>query len=278
MHYVVVYSSIARDYIIIQTQFSDDVKRKICLDIENMMILIDDRIVNKLNFEIKNIKSINLRKVKNQLISKYVNYDIIIDNEKLIVQSYVVEKFFVDVLLNMNIIKNYNVDIFIFKNRICIKNSEISMTYDRIEKIIINHIVIENIEQNIIQNDSVSNFVFRRNHDHHDIEKIQQIDQLKVSNYKKCEKHEFEKFQSIYDSKTKFAFVEHYVDRQISNISLMILIKKNNFYTCYRCFRIFRFKNDLHEHFRCIHLNHRRCRRFIERIFSVETNRRLNQF
>ena len=95
--------------------------------------------------------------------------------------------------------------------------------------------------------------------------------------FKKCEKHEFEKFQSMYDSKTKFAFVEQYVDRQISKISLMILIKIINFYTCRCCFRLFRFKNELHEHFRCIHLKHRRRRRFIERIFSVETNRRLNQ-
>ena len=133
MHHVVVYSFIARDYIIIQTQFSDDVKRKICLDIENMMILIDDRIVNKLNFEIKNIKLINLREMKNQLISKYVNYDIIIDNEKLIVQSYVMKILFANVLLNMNIIKNYNVDIFIFKNRICIENNKMSMTYNRIK-------------------------------------------------------------------------------------------------------------------------------------------------
>ena len=173
MHHVVVYSFIARDYIIIQTQFFDDVKREICFDIENMMILIDDRIVNKLNFEIKNIKSINLRKIENQLISKYVNYDIIVDNEKLIVQSYVVEKLFANVLLNMNIIKNYNVNIFIFKNRICIKNSEISMTYDRIKKIIVNHAIIqiENIEQNIIQIEFVQSFVFR-NYDHQNIEKF----------------------------------------------------------------------------------------------------------
>ena len=272
MHHVVVYSSIARDYIIVQTQFSDDAKREICLDIESMMTLIDDRIVNKLSFEIKNIKSINLREVENQLISKYVNYDIIIDNEKLVVQSYVVEKLFVDVLLDMNIIKDYNVDILIFKNRICIENSEISMTYDRIKKVIINHVVIENIEQNIIQNDFASNLVLRRDHDHHGIEKAQQINQSKVSNYKECEKHEFEEFQSMYDSKTKLAFVEHYVDRQTSSISLMILIKKNNSHTCHRCFRTFRFKNDLHEHFRCIHLNHRRRRRFIER-----NSRRLDQ-
>ena len=85
MQYVVVYSSIARDYIIVQTQFSDEIKRKICFDIENMIILIDDRIVNKLNFEIKNIKSINLRNVDNQIINNYVNYNIIIDNEQLIV-------------------------------------------------------------------------------------------------------------------------------------------------------------------------------------------------
>ena len=214
MHHVVVNSFITRDYIIIQTQFSDDVKRKICFDIENMIILIDDRIVNKLNFEIKNIKSINLRKIKNQLISKYVNYDIIIDNEKLIVQSYVVEKLFVDVLLNMNIIKNYNIDIFIFKNRICIKNNEILMTYNRIKKIIVNHAIIQikNIEQNIIQIKFVQNFVFR-NYDHQNIDEFQKIDRSKVEHYAKYEKHEFEKFQSIYNSKTKFAFVEHDVDR-----------------------------------------------------------------
>ena len=276
MHHVVVYSFIARDYIIIQTQFSDDVKREICFDIENMMILIDDRIVNKLNFEIKNIKSINLRKVKNQLISKYVNYDIIINNEKLIVQLYVMKNFFANVLLNMNIIKNYNVDIFIFKNRICIKNNEISMTYNRIKKIIMNHVVIENIEQNIIQNDFVSNQVFR-NHDHQNIEKIQRIDQSEIEHYKKCEKHEFEKFESMYDSKTKFVFVEQYVDRQISKIFAMIFDKIFIFHTCRRCFRIFRFNNELHEHFRCIHLKHRH-RRFVERIFSARSNRRLNQF
>ena len=173
MHHVVVYSFITRDYIIIQTQFFDDIKREICFDIENIMILIDDRIVNKLNFEIKNIKSINLRKIENQLISKYVNYDIIIDNEKLVVQSYVVKRFFANVLLNMNIIKNYNVDIFIFKNRICIKNNEISMTYDRIKEIIVNYAIIqiENIEQNIIQIEFVQSFVFR-NYDHQNIEKF----------------------------------------------------------------------------------------------------------
>ena len=99
-----------------------------------MMILINNRIVNKLNFEIENIKSINLRNVDNQIINNYVNYNIIIDNEKLIVQSYVVEKLDAKMLLNINIIKNYNVDICIFKNRICIKNSEISMTYNRIKK------------------------------------------------------------------------------------------------------------------------------------------------
>ena len=134
MHHVVVYSFITRDYIIIQTQFFDDVKRKICFDTKNIIILTNDRIVNKLNFEIKNIKSINLRNVENQLISKYVNYDIIIHNEKLIVQLYMIEKLFANVLLNMNIIKNYNIDIFIFKNRIFIKNNKISMTYDRMKK------------------------------------------------------------------------------------------------------------------------------------------------
>ena len=130
MYHVVVYSFIVRDYIIIQTQFFDDAKRKMCFDTKNIIILINDRIANKLNFKIKNIKSINLRKLKNQLISKYVNYDIIINNEKLIVQLYVIEKFDANVLLNMNIIKNYNVDIFIFKNQIYIKKNQISMTYD----------------------------------------------------------------------------------------------------------------------------------------------------
>ena len=80
-----------------------------------------------------------------------------------------------------------------------------------------------------------------------------------------------------FDSKSKRIYVEHYVDRHFSKISLMILIKKFNFHTCCRCFRIFRFNNDLHEHFRCIHLKHRHRRRFVERILSVETNRRFDQ-
>ena len=176
MHHVVVYSFIARDYIIVQTQFSDDIKREICFDIESMMTLTNERIINKLNFEIKNIKSINLRKIDNQIINNYVNYNITIDNEKLIVQSYVVEKLDANVLLNINIIKNYNVDIFIFKNRIFIENNEMSMTYDRIKIIIMNHAMFENIEQTVIQNNFVRNFVFRRNHDHQNIEKTQQID------------------------------------------------------------------------------------------------------
>ena len=88
------------------------------------------------------------------------------------------------------------------------------MTYDRVEKLIVNHAIIqiENIEQNIIQIESVQSFVFR-DHDHQNIEKFQQIDQSKVEHYTECEKHEFEEFQSMYDSKTKLAFVEHYVDR-----------------------------------------------------------------
>ena len=130
MHHVVVYSLIARDYIIVQAQFFDETKREIYFDIENIMTLIDERIVDKLCFEVKNIKTINLREIENQLILKYVNYNITIDNENVIVQSYVVEKFDTNVLLKMNIIKNYNVNIFIFKNRICIKNNEIFMTYD----------------------------------------------------------------------------------------------------------------------------------------------------
>ena len=166
MHHVVVYSLTTRDYIIVQAQFPDDVKREICLDIESMMILIDDRFVNKLSLEIKNIKSINLREVNNQITSNYVNYNIIIDNEKLIVQSYVVEELDANVLLDMNIIKNYNVNILIFKNQICIENSEMSMTYDRVEEVIVNHVVIEDNEQNVIQNDFAQILVFRSNHDH----------------------------------------------------------------------------------------------------------------
>ena len=79
---------------------------------------------------------------------------------------------------------------------------------------------------------------------------------------------------SMHDSKSKRIFVEQYVDRHVSNISLMTLIKKINFHICRRCFRIFRFNNDLHEHLRCIHLKHRH-RRFVER---SSRDQRLNQF
>ena len=77
----------------------------------------------------------------------------------------------------------------------------------------------------------------------------------------------------MYDSKTKFAFVEQYVDRQISKI--FVCIKIFNFHTCRRCFRVFRFNNELHEHVRCIHLNYRRRRRFNDFLFHID--RRLNQ-
>ena len=92
---------------------------------------------------------------------------------------------------------------------------------------------------------------------------------------RKCCIQNIETFQQINQSKvwkSKRIYVEQYVDRHFSNISLMILIKKINFYTCRRCFRIFRSNNDLHEHFRCIHLKYRRRRRFIEQI-----SQRLNQ-
>ena len=96
------------------------------------------------------------------------------------------------------------------------------------------------------------------------IETFQQVNQLEISFYQECN-------DSTNDSKSKRIYVEHYVDRHSSNISLMILIKKTNFHTCRRCFQTFRFNNDLHEHFRCIHLKHRH-RRFAKRIFIVQRN------
>ena len=93
---------------------------------------------------------------------------------------------------------------------------------------------------------------------------------------RKCCIQNVETFQQINQSKiwkSKRIFVKQYVDRHVSNISLIILIKKINFHTCRRCFRTFRFNNDLHKYFRCIYLKHRR-RRFIQRSFS---DQRLNQ-
>ncbi|KAG6990971.1 hypothetical protein G7Y79_00060g092750 [Physcia stellaris] len=62
-----------------------------------------------------------------------------------------------------------------------------------------------------------------------------------------------------------------------SNTPLMALIKKTNPHTCRRCFRAFRSNNELHEHLRCTHLEHRRRRRSTEWTPPVETSRRLNQ-
>ena len=76
------------------------------------------------------------------------------------------------------------------------------------------------------------------------------------------------------DSKSERMFAEQYIDRHSSNISLMILIKKFNSHTCRRCFRVFRFNNDFHEHLRCTHLKHRH-RRFAER---TSRGQRLDQF
>ena len=83
--------------------------------------------------------------------------------------------------------------------------------------------------------------------------RVHQVNQSKVAHYQEC-----------LDSESKRIFAGHYVGRQASNIPLMVLIKKNNLHTCRRCFRAFRFNNDLHGHLRCTHLEHRR-RRSAER-------------
>ena len=269
VHHVVVYPLTARGYTIVQAQFPDGAKREICLDTGSMVTLTDERIVNKLGLEIKNTKPVNLRGVGNQTTSTYVNYNITIGNEKLAVQSYVVEGLSAGVLLGMDTIKDYNVDILTSKNRICIGNSEVPMTYGRVGGVIVNHAVIQigDIEQNTIQIGPAQSSV-PRGHDHQGTEEPQQTDQSGAGHYTGCEKHESEEFQSVYGSEARPAPAGQYVGRQASKTSTSL-------HTCRRCFRAFRSNNELHEHIRCTHLEHRRRRRSNDQ--PPHTDRRLDQ-
>ena len=95
-----------------------------------------------MNFTFHVMKNVNFIDVNNQTINFYVNYIIKIDNENVFVQTYVINNLTIEILLNVDIIENYNMNLLIFKRIIDIKQNQISITFNKIDDIIINYVII----------------------------------------------------------------------------------------------------------------------------------------
>ena len=143
IHHINVYSFITREYIKIITRTFDRKRRDICLNNDNMMFLINSKLIKIMNFIFHVMKNVNLNNVNNQITNCYVNYIIKIDDENIFVQVYVINDLIVEILLNVDVIENYNIDILTSKRMIIVNNNKISMTFDKIKNIMINHIIIE---------------------------------------------------------------------------------------------------------------------------------------
>ena len=142
IYHVTLYSSIARDYVKISIIISNDLKREICIDIEVMISLIDNKLMKVFNLTSQNIKLVNFNDVSNQITSNYINYQFIIDRETTNVQLYIVDEFEIDILLNVDMIEDYAMNIIIIKKVIFIDNNEMFFNFDRINNVIINHAII----------------------------------------------------------------------------------------------------------------------------------------
>ena len=61
----------------------------------------------------------------------------------MFVQTYVINNLTIEILLKINVIENYNIDLLIFKRIITLNNNEILILFNKIDDIIINHNIIE---------------------------------------------------------------------------------------------------------------------------------------
>ena len=141
IHHISVFSFTTREYIKIIVRTFDRKRRDICLNSDNMMFLIDSKFVKNINFTFHVMKNVNLIDVDNQITNCYVNYIIKIDEKNVFVQAYVINDLTIEILLKVDVIENYNIDLLTFKRIITLDNNEISMIFERIENIMINHAI-----------------------------------------------------------------------------------------------------------------------------------------
>ena len=142
IHYISVFSFIIREYIKIIARTFDRKRRDICLNNDNMISLIDNKLIKNMNFTSHVMKNVNLIDVSNQTTNFYVNYILKINEKNIFVQAYVINDLTIEILLNVDVIENYNIDLLTFKRMIALENNEISMIFERVENIMINHAII----------------------------------------------------------------------------------------------------------------------------------------
>ena len=154
------FSFTTREYIKIIIRTFDRKRRDICLNSDNMMFLIDNKFAKNMNFTFHVMKNVNLIDVDNQITNCYVNYIIKIDEENVFVQAYVINDLTIEILLKVDVIENYNIDLLTFKRMIVLNNNEISMSFDRINDIIVNHNIIESNSFNLSKIESFKSTFF----------------------------------------------------------------------------------------------------------------------
>ena len=209
-----------------------------------MMFLIDSKLIKDMNFTSHVMKNVNLIDVNNKITNFYVNYIIKINDENVFVQTYVINDLIVEIFLNVNVIENYNMNILTFERMIIVSNSKISMTFDKIENIMINHIIIESIISILIS--SFKSIKFKRI--------ASSIDSFKFAFFTSSFSCSTFRINFSFNSK---AIISQKIDKkQIQN--------KIRIHKCQRCFKIFCLNNEFHKHIVSIHNEFRR-RHFSER-------------
>ena len=235
IHHISVFLFTIREYIKIIVRTSNRKRRDICLNNDSMMFLIDSKLVNDMHFTSHIMKNVNLIDVNNQITNFYVNYIIKIDDENVFVQAYVINDLTAKILLKVDVIENYNIDLLTFKRMMILNNNEISMSFDRVDDIIVNHNIIESTT--LIDSFSLSKIIT-----------------LKSTFFASCFNSTFRAHFAInYKSETS-------QKKHKKSDSIQVHVE----HKCQRCFRAFCFNNELHRHIVSTHNEFRR-RRFSER-------------
>ena len=232
IHHISVFLFITRECIKIIVRTLNRKRRDICLNSDSMLFLIDNKFVKNMNLVSHIMRIVNLIDVNNQITNCYVNYIIKIDEENVFVQTYVINDLTIEILLKVEVIENYNIDLLTFKRIITLNNNEILMSFDRIDGIIVNHNIIESVT--LIDSFNLSKIIT-----------------FKSTSFANC-------FDSI--SRTHFSINNKSKRSQIDKKTDQVQKE----HKCQRCFRFFCFNNELHRHIVNIHNEFRR-RRFSER-------------
>ena len=240
IHHISVYSFTTREYIKIIARTFDRKRRDICLNNDSMMFLIDSKLIKDMNLTSHVMKNVNLIDVNNKTTNFYVNYIIKVDDENVFIQAYVVNDLVVEILLNVDVIEDYSMNILTSERMIVVSNSKISMTFEKVEDIVINHIIIASVSSSTTSKTESVKFKIVTIH-----------------------------FSSTFRIKASVNEISRTPQNDDKKQSVIQFSKE--FYKCQRCFRIFCSDNELHRHIASTHTELRRRR-------SSKRNHRFRDF